>query len=141
MFGRVIPGWLGDRVGRFNVMIVTTLASAILVLALWIPAKSNAPIITFSALFGFTSGCYLSLVPALVAQISDVRQIGVRSGTNFFVISIATLTGQPIAGALISANNGGYLYLQIFCGIIMLLGASLFFAARAVQSGLSWKKT
>ena len=136
----MVPGWLGDRVGRFNVMIVTTLASAILVLALWIPATSNAPIIVFAALFGFTSGCYVSMVPALVAQISDIRQIGVRSGTTFFIVSIATLTGQPIAGTLITKNDGGYLYLQIFCGIIMLVGSSLFFAARTAQCGFSWAK-
>ena len=126
--------------GRFNVMIATTLASGILVLALWIPAKSNAPIIVFAALFGFTSGCYVSLIPALIAQISDVRHIGVRSGTTFFIISLATLTGQPIAGALITRNDGGYLYLQIFCGIVMLIGSLLFFVARNMQGGLIWKK-
>lgn len=121
-------------------MIATTLASGILVLALWIPAKSNAPIIVFAALFGFTSGCYVSLIPALIAQISDVRHIGVRSGTTFFIISLATLTGQPIAGALITRNDGGYLYLQIFCGIVMLIGSLLFFVARNMQGGLIWKK-
>lgn len=121
-------------------MILTTLASAILVLALWIPAKSNAPIIVFAALFGFTSGCYVSMVPALVAQISDIREIGLRSGTTFFIVSIATLTGQPIAGALVTKDDGGYLYLQIFCGIVMVIGSSLFFAARTAQSGISWAK-
>lgn len=43
----------------------------------------------------------MSLVPSVVAQISDIRQIGVRNGTVFFIVSIAALTGTPI-GKLLS---------------------------------------
>ena len=140
IFGRILPGWLGDRVGRFNVMIVTTILTTVISLALWIPAKSNAPIIVFAALFGFTSGTFVSMIPALMAQISEVRQIGRRNGTNFFVIAIAALTGNPIAGVLITKNGGGYLYLQIFGGVTMCFGALFFIAARTALCGFRWKK-
>ncbi|KAJ5524759.1 Major facilitator superfamily domain general substrate transporter [Penicillium frequentans] len=136
VIGRIIPGWLGDRLGRFNVMIVTTYLTSIIVLALWIPGHGNAPIIVFSALFGFTSGTFVSMIPAIVAQVTkDIRTIGVRNGSNFFIISIAALTGNPIAGALVAHDGGGYLYLQIFCGLTMFLGATFFLVARVVQVG------
>ena len=121
-------------------MIITTSLSTIIVLALWIPAKSNASLIVFAAIFGFTSGTFVSMIPALVAQISDVRKLGVRNGTNFFVISLAALTGNPIAGSLITLDRGGYLYLQIFCGLTMFVGSALFVAARTVQCGFTLKK-
>ena len=121
-------------------MIVTTYLSVILVLALWIPAKGDSPIIAFSALYGFSTGAFLAMVPALVAQLSDVRKLGVRTGTNFFVLSLATLTGNPIGGALVSQNNGGYLYLQIFCGATMFIGSTFFVASRTAQCGLKWKR-
>lgn len=121
-------------------MLFTTFFSGIIVLALWLPSHSNAPIIIFAALYGFSSGAFVSMVPAVVAQISDIRQIGVRTGTNFVFISVAGLLGSPIAGALVTRDQGKYLYLQIFCGVTMFGGASLFVVARALQVGFKLKK-
>lgn len=121
-------------------MVITTFFSCIIVLALWLPSRGNAPIIIFAALYGFSSGAFVSIVPALIAQISDIRQIGVRSGTNFCIISLAGLLGSPIAGALVTRDQGKYLYLQIFCGVTMFGGASLFVVARALQVGWKLKK-
>lgn len=75
---------------------------------MWIPAETNAPIIAFAALFGFGSGAFVSLAPSVIAQISDVREIGVRTGSFFAVISVAALISQPIGGAIITRWNGAY---------------------------------
>ena len=140
IFGRIIPPAMADHLGRFNVMIGIAGFSAILVLALWIPATSNAPVIVFAALFGFGSGGIISLPPALVAQISDVRKIGTRIGTLFAVISFATLTGSPIGGAMVTAEDGKYTHLQIFSGVVMAFGCCLFVAARGSYSGFDPRK-
>ncbi|KAJ5868812.1 hypothetical protein N7534_003365, partial [Penicillium rubens] len=138
IFGRTLPGYLADKVGRYNMMVITTFFSAILVLALWLPSKGNAPAIVFSALYGFGSGAFVSLAPALVAQISDLRQVGVRNGTFFAVISFAALTGTPIGGALVpDVLHGSYTRLQIFCGVVMIVGSTLFAFARGLLVGLN----
>jgi len=124
--------------GRFNIMTMTTFFSAIVVLALWIPAQGNVPIIVFAAVFGFSSGTFVSMVPSLIAQISDIRQIGVRNGTNFFIVAFAALCGNPIGGALISRDHGGYLYLQLFSGLTMAIGGTIYVASRHVQVR-SWR--
>lgn len=111
-------------------MIATSFLSTTLVLALWLPARGNVPYILFSAFYGFSSGAFVSLAPALVAQISDIRQIGVRTGSMFAIISVAALVGTPIGGALVSDEGGNYLHLQIFCGIMMLAGSVVFVASR-----------
>ncbi|KAJ5574608.1 monocarboxylate permease [Penicillium hetheringtonii] len=141
IFGRTLPGYLADRVGRYNVMIVFSNLSGILVLALWLPSRSNAPIIIFSALYGFGSGAFVSLAPALIAQISDLREVGVRNGTCFSIISIAALTGSPIGGALVpDVLHGSYTRLQIFSGVVMIAGATMFIVARIVVGGVNFKK-
>ncbi|KAG8529254.1 uncharacterized protein KY384_005889 [Bacidia gigantensis] len=140
IFGRTLPGFVADRVGRFNIMIVTSFLSTIVVLALWLPAKGNIPYILFAAIYGFSSGAFVSLAPALIAQISDIRQLGVRTGSMFMVISFAALVGSPIGGQLIIENNGNYLHLQIFCGIMMAAGSCVFVAARASLQGFKWVK-
>ncbi|KAI9892674.1 MAG: hypothetical protein M1814_001368 [Vezdaea aestivalis] len=137
IFGRIIPGAMGDRFGRFNMMIVMSYFSAIIVLALWLPSRSNAPIIIFAALYGFGTGAFISLAPALIAQISDVRKIGVRNGALFAFISWAALVGSPIGGALITHDHGNFSQLQIFCGVLMMAGSTFFVVSRVYQEG--WK--
>ena len=114
-------------------MIITT----ILVLGMWIPVSTNAALIVFAALFGFTSGCIVSVIPACVAQLSDVRQIGVRTGTLFTFVAIAVLCGSPIGGQLIITDNGKFVKLQIFAGVMMAAGCVPFIILRMMLA--EWK--
>ncbi|KAK1593465.1 major facilitator superfamily transporter [Colletotrichum navitas] len=140
ILGRIIPGIVADKIGRYNVMVFITLVSAVFCLGLWIPGKNNAAIIVFLVVFGFSSGGFISLVPACIAQISDIRQIGVRTGTAFAVQSFGALTGSPIAGAIVASQGGSYLGLQLFCGLVMLASVFVFFCARTVQVGWHLRK-
>lgn len=131
--GRIVPGIVADKIGRFNVMIVICLISAIFCLAIWIPVESTAGILVFTIIFGFSSGGFISLAPTLIAQISDLSQIGARVGAAFAIQSFGSLTGSPIGGAIVNAQDGDYLGLQLFCGFTMLAGAIVYFAARWSQ--------
>ncbi|KAI9052573.1 hypothetical protein LZ554_003916 [Drepanopeziza brunnea f. sp. 'monogermtubi'] len=135
IFGRILPGIIADRVGRFNVMIITTAFSGIIVLGLWLPSSGNIPTIIFCALYGFSSGAFVSIGPALVAQISPIREMGTRTGTYFLCVAVGGLTGNPIGGALIESENGEFHHLQIFCGVTMAAGAAVYVADRWVQVG------
>ncbi|KAJ6016057.1 MFS transporter asaE [Penicillium herquei] len=141
IFGRTVPGYLADRLGRYNVMIFFSFFSSIIVLALWLPSRGNAPAIVFCALYGFGSGAFVSLAPALIAQISELREVGVRNGTCFSIISFAALTGTPIGGALVpNVLTDSYTNLQIFSGVTMIAGAMLYVVARIVVGGVNFKK-
>lgn len=89
IFGRTLPGIIGDKVGRFNTMVLFCLLTTILIFAMWIPADTNAIFIAYAPLFGFASGAAIGLTPALVAQISEIRDIGTRTGTAFGIASLA----------------------------------------------------
>lgn len=52
LFGRTIPGYLADKVGRFNTLVFMCFFTGILILALWLPGTGNAAIIVFAALYG-----------------------------------------------------------------------------------------
>ncbi|EHY53570.1 hypothetical protein HRR83_003779 [Exophiala dermatitidis] len=140
VFGRTLPGILGDKIGRFNVMTVFCTFTTILILAVWIPAKSNAGQIVFAPLFGFSSGAAIGLTPALIAQISPLKEIGVRTGAVFAAGSIGALTGSPIGGQLITRDNGGFLYLQLFGGCTCAVGCVFFLLARLYIGGPDLKK-
>lgn len=121
-------------------MIVLCYFTAIIVLALWMPATSNAGIIVFAACYGFGSGTFVSMIPALIAQITpDVRQIGVRTGSVFAIISIAALTSNPVGGALYEIWGNKFTGLQIFCGITQIAGSTAILAARIALKGAKIK--
>ena len=139
--GRVIPGILADRLGRFNTMTLTSLISAILVLALWLPSQSNVAIICFAAFYGCFSGAYVSLGPSLIAELSPIEQIGVRIGSIYFFVAVVVLVGNPIGGALVADDDAGrgFTYLQIFSGCMMGAGAMFFLMVRVKVGGWGWK--
>lgn len=130
IFGRIIPGALADKVGKFNMQSLWCLVAGILVLALALPASSNAAYITFAALYGFSSGAFVSLLPAQIAHISKVEQIGIRVGVIFACISFAGLVGNPIAGAIVDKNNGHYWGLNVFSGVMLMAGSSMYIVTR-----------
>ncbi|KAL5337259.1 major facilitator superfamily domain-containing protein [Aspergillus crustosus] len=134
--GRFLPGLVADKLGRFNVMIVTSLICSILTLALWIPIGNNiAGIIVYAILFGFASGAAISLTPVCISQVCRVEEYGRCNGTTFTVTSIGTLTGIPIAGAILQASGGDYEGLIAFGGGLYLAATVAFVIARGVCAG------
>ncbi|KAL0940391.1 riboflavin transporter mch5 [Colletotrichum truncatum] len=133
--GRILPGLIADKIGRYNIMIIIATLTGIACLALWIPIKNNAGILLFTAAFGFCSSGLTSIGPTLIAQISDIREIGARTGTAFAFQSFGALTGSPIASAIVDARGGDYLGLQLFCGFAIFASAGVFASARYFQTG------
>ncbi|KAJ3496251.1 hypothetical protein NLG97_g2800 [Lecanicillium saksenae] len=134
LFGRLFAGFMGDKMGRFNIFIGCCYLSGIWILALWISNNSQSALVAFAALFGFSSGAYISLVAPLVMQISPLPEIGFRTGIVFFVASIGGLTTNPINGALVD-SSGGFTGMKIFAGVFCLVGTSFVLAARLRKTG------
>jgi MFS family permease len=137
--GRILPAHAGDTFGVFNVMIVLSAFGAIMTLALWLPAAANAPIIMYAIMYGFASGCTLSIIPAMVAKLGHISQLGARSGALYAFSSIGVLIGSPIGGAIQNDQHGGYSGLIIFTGVALLFGTIFAVLSRAVQVGFKIK--
>lgn len=55
MFGRILPGIVADKYGRFNFCTLFTFLSGVIALC-WTKATSVAGLVVFAAAYGFTSG-------------------------------------------------------------------------------------
>ncbi|KAL4781315.1 major facilitator superfamily domain-containing protein [Aspergillus varians] len=133
VFGRLLSGFAGDKIGRYNAFIIVCYLTGIMVLALWIPANSDQAIIAFAVLFGFFSGAYISLIAALIVQISPLREIGIRTGLVFLLASIGGLTTGPMAGRIL--GESGWNGVKIFSGVLCLAGTTFVLAARIKLAG------
>ncbi|EXJ73353.1 uncharacterized protein A1O5_03113 [Cladophialophora psammophila CBS 110553] len=137
-FGRTIPPFFADRLGRFTVFLSMSLLSFLIILCLWVPSSGTAATVVFCAIFGFSSGATASILPSCVAQISHISQIGVRTGCLFSVVAVAVLIGSPIGGQLIS--NDGYRSMQGFSGALMGGGFVVYALLWLKLGGLKGKK-
>ncbi|OQE26083.1 hypothetical protein PENFLA_c007G07930 [Penicillium flavigenum] len=138
--GRFLPGLVADRLGRFNVMVLTSLICSLLTLALWFKAGNNlAAIICYAVFFGFWSGAAISLTPVCISQVCATEDYGKRNGTTFTIVSIGTLVGIPIAGAIQERSGGEYGGVIIFGGVLYLSATVTFILARGICAGWSLK--
>ncbi|KAF7562117.1 hypothetical protein G7046_g2024 [Stylonectria norvegica] len=132
--GRIIPNFFSDRVGNLKSLTLMAFATGVTVLVIWVPInyhKSLAGLVIFALFFGFTSGAYVSLMtPALIEVAGGhTDDLGVMLGTYFAIISIASLTGLPIQGAIVDTGTTGgdtqLMGLIVFCGVSILCGSGL----------------
>lgn len=139
VMGRALPGFIADRWGRYNVMILSSALCAILVLGMWLSASSNVGAIAgFAALFGLCSGTAYSLPPVCISQLCRTDEYASLYGTAYSLVSLATLIGIPVSGAILDRQGGSdYQGLILCCGLAYLVSAVLFTAARVF--GVGWK--
>jgi MFS family permease len=129
-FDRVIPGIAADIFGRLNMLSASGLGTGILTFC-FPKVHSNAAIIAFAALYGFTYGGIVSLMTVTLAMVpKNARDIGTYMGMGMFVISFAALIGPPIDGAFVS-HYGGFSEVSIFSGTVVIVGGLGAWATKA----------
>lgn len=114
VFGRIIPNWLADTYGPLTILTPQCFISGILMFCFIPMCKTEAGLILFTILFGFSSGAcrqpdsgllpgraadeppagaYVSMMPATTASLTkDMRQLGHRTSLLFLFVSIFALT-------------------------------------------------
>lgn len=140
--GRFVPGLLADKLGRFNIIIVTIAMSAATVLGLWLPAgDSPRMLLAFAVLFGFASGSNLGLIAVCLGQLCEPSEYGRFFGTAMTVASFGTLSSLPIAGALLGVGDGetGWMAAILFSGASYTVALGCYIAARILAVGWDLK--
>ena len=95
--GRWLPGILGDKFGRLNILIGATILCAVSMLAIWLPADGKvSATITFAVIFGFASGSNISLVPVCVGEFCPTENYGTYYTTVYTVVSFGYVASDHI---------------------------------------------
>ena len=143
--GRIAPGFIANKTGVLNLLFLLLACAGIIVLA-WVAVDSVGGLIVFALIYGFVFGGILSLPPpALVSLCPDLSVVGTRFGTGSSFASLGVLIGTPISGAFLNNKKGDpterFLGLQIFAGIILLIGGFFCLLSRTSKVGWSvWGK-
>ncbi|KAK7544946.1 major facilitator superfamily domain-containing protein [Phyllosticta citribraziliensis] len=151
--GRWGPGYIADHVGRFNCQICALVLCLVTNVGLWLPAALMSPMdindneshkaaikgvtIVFGFLFGIASGSNISLTPVCVGQLCDTEDYGKYYTCCYTIVSVGTLTGIPIAGALIKTAGNRYWAVVLFTAATYAVALASFVGARVMKTG--WK--
>ena len=87
VLGRVAPAHFADAFGRFALLVPCAFLAGLSTVLLWPAAHSLAPLVAYAALYGVFSGAFNALIVPCIAQISDIREIGMRIGLLYSIIS------------------------------------------------------
>lgn len=136
--GRLIPGYIANKwLGPYNTLIPLGFITSLLMYC-WAAVKTKASLYVFTILYGFFSAGFQGLFPATMANLTkDQSKMGTRNGMGLSVVGFASLTGPPIAGALIQQNHGDYLWAQAWAGSMMMVGTATMIVGRICITG--WK--
>jgi MFS family permease len=148
--GRWASGYVADRAGSYNVMIVTVFLCMASSAGLWLPAAimsqqhvgptvSYALTVSYTVLMGIASGSNISLAPVCIGSLCDTREYGQYYAMCYTIVAFGTLTGVPIAGAIIEKNGGAYWGVVTFTALCYLCALICFMAVRVGKAGWRWK--
>ncbi|KAL7937220.1 MFS general substrate transporter [Trichoderma chlorosporum] len=128
-FGRIIPGALADKYGRLNMYAFGSIITSIVIFCME-SAKTNAAIIVFAVVFGFTSGTIISgATVSITGCTDDPRNIGTYTGMGLALAAVGALVGPPIDGAFVS-HYAGFFEATMFSGAMCLFGGLIVLMAK-----------
>ncbi|KAI1321607.1 hypothetical protein EDD11_003087 [Mortierella claussenii] len=156
-FGRFAAGIFADRFGLVNLMLFCVIASALTTLVIWMFATSLPVLLVYVILYGFAGGGFISLLAPVLAEQFGTSSLTILVGVTFGVNGFGSLTGTPIATAILSSLGGGgenetggkaspealhaYRGAIGFIGGVMMLGAVMFFYLKCKVGGRGRRKT
>mmetsp|Transcript_377 Transcript_377/g.428 ORF Transcript_377/g.428 Transcript_377/m.428 type:complete len:433 (+) Transcript_377:3174-4472(+) len=142
---KILLGYVGDKIGRMNTIIVCSIISAITIFTLWMVQARDA-YISFVVLYGVFSGVIISLLPTCLVELFGVVNYQTMSGLMYFSRGVGSVLGSPIAGLMITnqgKQSGDYRYPIIYNGLLLVASAICLVSLRLVvaleRGKQSWK--
>jgi len=125
--GRIIWGWLSDKLGRKKSVILMTSSQAIFVFLFQRFAANPNSLYLLSTLIGFNFGGNFALFPTLTADIFGIKYLAENYAWVFLAYGLGGILGPILGGKLGDLNNFplAFTICSILCIVASVLTASL----------------
>jgi len=124
--GRVLAGFLSDKIGRRLTLVIMLCFQAVLMFAAipLVGAQSAVVLVVLASLIGFNYGTNLSLFPSFTKDLWGLKDFG----TNYGIVFTAWGVGGFVMGRLsqmLRTTTGSFDSSFITAGIMLIIGAAL----------------
>ncbi|CZS95405.1 related to protein MCH2 (monocarboxylate permease homolog) [Rhynchosporium agropyri] len=110
-FGRILTGWIGDRVGRQNTLCSMCLFCVAAVAGLWLGSVGEGGRkslwLAFVVTYGMARGGYNTLFPTTIAEVFGLQAYASVNGFIYFIRGLGTMFGSPVGGKILGESNLG----------------------------------
>lgn len=132
--GRIVAGFLSDRIGRRWTLMLALLIQAILMFAA-IPVTSTTGASTFlivpiATLIGFNYGANLSLFPSLTKDLWGLRNFGMNYGCLFTAWGVGGFVLSRLQ-QMLKSSSGSFDSSFLTAATLLLLGSALTFLLKS----------
>ncbi|MFI5338077.1 MAG: OFA family MFS transporter [Opitutales bacterium] len=126
--GRVAGGFVSDRIGRTNTIVLAFLLQAVNMFCF--SHYTTAALLTFGAAYtGLCYGTIFTLMPAATADFYGLKNLGVNYGIVFTGFGVAGVLGSLVGGR-VRDILGSYSMAYTIVAVMLLAGAVLAFVTR-----------
>lgn len=112
LVGRFAIGWLADRIGRVQTLMLMQCAMGLSFL-IWAVAKDQQVFAIFAVVFGLSYGSIVSLLPAICMDLFGGRAVSAIIGTLYSGAALGNLLGPVWAGRVFDVNQSYSLVIWI----------------------------
>ncbi|KAG9185912.1 hypothetical protein G6011_07243 [Alternaria panax] len=126
--GRVCTGWLSDKIGHLNMLMIATGVYATATWSLWLSSATASNLglyIGMTVCYGLSSGVFNTVMNSAQKTLFGAEMYYPKSGATITIRGIGFVVGTPIAGALVSRVVGEDLQGGDFVRLVVYTGAFL----------------
>ncbi|KAJ1307958.1 hypothetical protein OPQ81_002035 [Rhizoctonia solani] len=119
LVGRVGSGYVTDKLGPLNTLIPSTFVAGICTF-IWPFARTKGALIAVSCVYGIACGTFVGMLPAPVAKMGSMEDVGRRTGMLMTIAATGALAGPPISGAILGRTDS-YVAVGAYAGSMILV--------------------
>ncbi len=129
--GRLLWGWVSDKLGRFTVLYMMFAITALAMLGMTQVTSYGLYIVVLVSVvlcFGGFMGCF----PSITAEAFGSKNLGMNYGIIFFAYGVGGTVGPQLASRIKEGSGGDYTNAFIIAGCLAFIGLVLSFLARQI---------
>ncbi len=121
--GRVMWGFISDKIGRLNALLTMFAVTAIAMFLLPEMSKEKTSLLIDVMIIGTCFGGYLGTFPSVCADYFGTKHLTVNYALLFSAFSVAAIIGPRVAGE-IAVKTGTYIDAFIIAAIVSIVGTA-----------------
>lgn len=136
LFGRIVPNFISDQIGPFNVISPCAVITGVLCLCTE-SIHSEAAVLIMTLLLGFFSAAFISMPPVCFASLTaNKAQIGTRMGMGYAMAGLGYMAGAPAAGSILGVTQPlHWNLLWLYGGVMSLTAGIIYLGVRISRTG------